>query len=60
MKKIDNELLKILVCPLCKGELTYDEKNQELLCDNSKLAYPIKNGIPVMLVEEARKLNSQH
>jgi len=56
MKKINDQLLKILVCPLCKGELKYDEQNQELLCENSKLAYPIKNGIPIMLVEEARKL----
>jgi uncharacterized protein len=56
MKKIDDQLLKILVCPLCKGELKYDVQNQELLCENSKLAYPIKNGIPIMLVEEARKL----
>ena len=56
MKKIDDQLLKILVCPLCKGELKYDAQNQELLCENSKLAYPIKNGIPIMLVEEARNL----
>lgn len=50
------ELLKILVCPLCKGELQYDEKNHELICEESKLAYPIKDGIPVMLIDEARKL----
>ncbi len=56
MRKIDDKLLKILLCPLCKGELKYDAQNQELLCDNSKLAYPIKNGIPIMLVEEARKI----
>jgi uncharacterized protein YbaR (Trm112 family) len=57
MKKINTELLKILVCPLCKSELEYDAENQELLCYNSKLAYPIKSGIPIMLVEEARKIN---
>ncbi len=57
MRKIDDELLKILVCPLCKGELKYDAKNQELICDNSKLAYQIKDGIPIMLIEEARKIN---
>ena len=56
MKKIDNKLLKILVCPLCKGELEYDEKNQELLCHKSNLAYSIRNGIPVMLIEEAREI----
>jgi len=55
-KKISQELLKILVCPLCKGELFYDEKNQELVCEESKLAYKIKDGIPVMLIDEARKL----
>ena len=55
--KINDELLKILVCPLCKGELKYDVQNQELICDSSKLAYLIKNGIPIMLVEEARKIN---
>lgn len=57
--KMNTELLKILVCPLCKSaesKLEYDEVNQELLCYDSKLAYPIKNGIPIMLVEEARKL----
>jgi uncharacterized protein YbaR (Trm112 family) len=63
MKKIDEEingeLLKILVCPLCKGELEYDVKNQELLCHESKLAYKIKNGIPIMLIDEARKINYQ-
>lgn len=57
MNKIDNELLKILVCPLCKSELEYDEKNQELICHISKLAYAIKDGIPIMLVDEARKIN---
>ncbi len=57
MKKINDELLKILVCPLCKNELEYDSQNQELLCHNSKLAYPIRNGIPIMLAQEARKIN---
>ncbi len=58
--KMNPELLKILVCPLCQSELEYDEENQELLCHNSKLAYPIKNGIPVMLVEEARAIVVSH
>jgi uncharacterized protein YbaR (Trm112 family) len=56
-KKISPELLEILVCPLCKGELFFDEKNSELICFESKLAYKIKDGIPVMLIDEARKLN---
>ncbi|MES2962120.1 MAG: Trm112 family protein [Pseudomonadota bacterium] len=50
------ELLEILVCPLCKGELVFDEKNSELICHESKLAYKIKDGIPVMLVSDARKI----
>ena len=56
MKTISDELLKILVCPLCKGDLEYDAKNQELLCYKSKLAYQIKDGIPIMLVDEARTI----
>ncbi len=51
------ELLEVLACPLCKGELIYDEKNQELICHESKLAYKIIDGIPVMLISEARKLD---
>lgn len=55
-QKITAELLKILVCPLCKSELFFDEKSQELICHKSKLAYQIKDGIPVMLIDEARKI----
>lgn len=51
-------LLEILVCPLCKGELTYDQKNQELVCYESKLAYKIIDGIPVMLIDQARKIEN--
>tara|TARA_B100000029_G_scaffold368201_1_gene361728 strand:+ start:1832 stop:2053 length:222 start_codon:yes stop_codon:yes gene_type:complete len=54
---IDKNLLKILVCPLTKKELRLDEKNSELISDSAGLAYPIKDGIPVMLVDEARKLS---
>ena len=57
-KKISAELLEILVCPLCKGDLTYDEKNNELICHQSKLAYKIIDGIPLMLVDQARKLEN--
>ncbi len=57
LKQISPELLKILACPLCKGDLFYDEKNEELICFESKLAYKIKDGIPVMLIDEARKLD---
>lgn len=54
---MDKKLLDILVCPKCKGELSYDKKNNELICEQDKLAYPVKDGIPVMLEEEARPLS---
>ncbi|WP_111643130.1 Trm112 family protein [Marinimicrobium alkaliphilum] len=54
---IDKKLLSILVCPVSKGELVYDEQNQELICRASGLAYPIRDGIPVMLESEARPLS---
>ena len=52
---MDARLLEILVCPICKGPLTYDRTQQELICQADKLAYPIRDGIPVMLVDEARQ-----
>ena len=54
---MDKKLLDILVCPKCKGELKFDKKEQELICEADALAYPVRDGIPVMLVEEARHLN---
>ena len=54
---IDQKLLEILVCPLTKGPLDFDRDKQELISRQAKLAYPIRDGIPIMLVEEARKLN---
>lgn len=56
MTEIDPKLLEILVCPLTKSPLRYDAKAQELISDQAKLAYPIRDGIPVMLVDEARPL----
>ena len=53
---LDHTLLYILVCPLCKGKLLYDHANQELICRFDKLAYPIRNQVPVMLSEEAREI----
>ena len=53
---IDEKLLSILVCPVSKAPLTYDVEKQELLCKASGLAYPVRDGIPVMLEEEARPL----
>ena len=54
---IDPKLLEILVCPLTKGPLRYDAEAQELISDKAQLAYPIRDGIPIMLVEEARNLD---
>lgn len=54
--EIDPKLLEILVCPLTKSLLRYDREKQELISETAKLAYPIRDGIPIMLVEEARKL----
>lgn len=56
MSAIDPRLLEILVCPLCKGPLLYRREAGELVCRGDRLAYPIKDGIPVMLEEDARKL----
>ena len=53
---MDKKLLDILVCPLCKGPLHFDKKVSELICKVDRLAYPIRDGIPVMLEDEARKL----
>ncbi|MFA5242978.1 MAG: Trm112 family protein [Sulfuricella sp.] len=53
---MDAKLLEILVCPLCKGPLVYKKAVQELICKPCRLAYPVKDDIPVMLEEEARKL----
>jgi uncharacterized protein YbaR (Trm112 family) len=53
---LDAKLLDILVCPLCKGPLAYNKPGNELVCKPCRLAYPVKDGIPVMLEDEARKL----
>jgi len=55
---MDNALLEILACPVCKGRLSYNKSAQELLCGACRLAYPIKDDIPVMLSEEARELSA--
>jgi hypothetical protein len=54
---VDPKLLEILVCPLTKGPLEYDAEKQELVSRSAKLAYPIRDGIPIMLVDEARPLD---
>lgn len=54
---MNKKLLEILVCPQSKAPLVFDGKKQELLCKESGLAYPVREGIPVLLVEEARRLS---
>ena len=53
---MDPKLLELLVCPVTEGPLTYDKERQELISKSARLAYPVRDGIPVMLEEEARKL----
>jgi hypothetical protein len=54
---MDSRLLEILVCPVTKAPLVWDAQKQELLCKASRLAYPVRDGIPVMIEEEARTLS---
>lgn len=54
---VDPRLLEVLVCPLTHGPLTYDREAQELVSKSAKLAYPIRDGVPIMLPEEARRLD---
>ncbi|KOR30054.1 tetraacyldisaccharide 4'-kinase [Achromatium sp. WMS1] len=56
---MDKQLLDILVCPICKGKLHYVQEAKELICRFHRLAYAIKDGIPVMIAEEARTLSLQ-
>jgi uncharacterized protein YbaR (Trm112 family) len=55
---MDKRLLDILVCPLCKSPLHLDNQKHELICKADRLAYPIRDDVPVMLVDEARKLSA--
>ena len=59
MSTVDPKLLEILVCPLTKGPLRYDREKQELVSEKAGLAYPIRDGIPVLLEEEARTLSDE-
>lgn len=56
MSKVDVKLLELLVCPLTQGRLSYDRERNELISERARLAYPIRDGIPIMLVSEARKI----
>ena len=55
--RVDTKLLEILVCPLTKGPLDYDASAQELISKSAGLAFPIRDGIPIMLIDEARKID---
>jgi uncharacterized protein YbaR (Trm112 family) len=59
MAQIDKKFLEILVCPVTKSQLRYNSEANELISDRAGLAFPIKDGIPVMLVEEARELEER-
>ena len=58
--RVDPKLLEILVCPVTKSTLEYDEKAQELISRKARLAYPIRDGVPIMLVDEARSLDEEN
>ena len=55
---MDNRLLDLLVCPLCKGPLQHDKAAMELICNADRLAYPIRDGIPIMWADDARDMNA--
>ncbi|MGB3809569.1 MAG: Trm112 family protein [Parvibaculum sp.] len=57
--EVDPKLLEILVCPVTKTTLRYDREHQELISDKARLAYPIRDGIPIMLADEARALDDE-
>ena len=56
---MDKKLLELIVCPVTKGPLIYDKENQELISKSARLAYPIRNNIPIMLEEEARQISEE-
>ena len=59
LKAVDSKLLEILVCPVTRSPLRYDVEAQELISDQAKLAYPIRDGIPILLPESARKMDDE-
>jgi len=56
---MDKKLLDILVCPVCKAPLVYDDTNNELVCRAERLAYPVRDDVPVMIEEEARSMSAE-
>lgn len=55
--ELSKDLLKVLACPKCKGDIRLTEKGDGLICERCKLLYPVKDGIPVMLIDEATSIN---
>ncbi len=56
---VDRKTLELLVCPVCKGKLIYQRSSDELICKADRLAFPVRDGIPVMLEEEAREISTE-
>lgn len=56
---LDRDLLAIIVCPKCKGDLIYEEEKERLVCKNCSVYYPIREDIPILLIDEAKKLENQ-
>lgn len=56
---LNHKILDVIACPVCKGKLAYDKDNQELICKFHKVAFPIEDGVPIMLVSRARPINQE-
>jgi uncharacterized protein len=59
MSEVDPKLLEVLVCPQTRTSLRYDKQRQELVSDAARLAYPVRDGVPIMLIDEARELGGE-
>ncbi len=59
MSEVDPKLLEVLVCPQTRTPLRYDRERQELVSDAARLAYPVRDGVPIMLIDEARELGAE-
>jgi uncharacterized protein len=59
MSEVDPKLLEVLVCPQTRTPLRYDKQRQELVSDAARLAYPVRDGVPIMLIDEARELGAE-
>ncbi|MEI8054906.1 MAG: Trm112 family protein [bacterium] len=57
---LNSKILDVIACPICKGKLHYDKTAQELICNFDKLAYPIEDGVPIMIADKARKIEQRY